>query len=132
MSSYCDFAAGHEVHGPYHDTEYGFPLEDEAGLFERLLLEINQAGLNWELILKKREGFRVAYDGFDVDTRRGHERAQPVDTDDHEGEQDLPPQVGDLEDVQNSVQHVTLPERSDDQSGRPKTPAADHRLVCWL
>ena len=36
-------------------------------LFERLLLEINQAGLNWELILKKREGFRAAYDGFDVD-----------------------------------------------------------------
>lgn len=68
MSSYCDFAAGHELHGPYHDTEYGFPLEDETGLFERLLLEINQAGLSWELILKKREGFRRAYDGFDVDT----------------------------------------------------------------
>lgn len=67
MSSYCDFAEGHGLHGPYHDTEYGFPIEDESQLFERLLLEINQAGLNWELILKKREGFREAYDGFDVD-----------------------------------------------------------------
>ena len=67
MSSYCDFAVGHDIHGPYHDHEYGFPVEDESKLFERLLLEINQAGLNWELILKKRTGFRKAYSGFDVD-----------------------------------------------------------------
>ena len=67
MAHYCDIAPGHPLHGPYHDREYGFPLEDETGLFERLLLEINQAGLNWELILRKREGFRAAYDGFDVD-----------------------------------------------------------------
>lgn len=67
MSSYCDFAPGHPVHAPYHDREYGFPLDDEAGLFERLVLEINQAGLSWELMLKKREGFRRAYAGFDVD-----------------------------------------------------------------
>ena len=72
MGSYCDYAKGHELHGPYHDREYGFPIEDEAALFERLLLEINQAGLNWELILKKREGFREAYDGFDVDTVAGY------------------------------------------------------------
>jgi len=65
---YCDFAIGDEVHGPYHDLEYGFPVTDESRLFERLVLEINQAGLNWGLILKKREGFRAAYDGFDVDT----------------------------------------------------------------
>ena len=64
---YCDFANGDPVHGPYHDTEYGFPVTDESQLFERLLLEINQAGLNWELILKKREGFQAAYEGFDVD-----------------------------------------------------------------
>ena len=67
MSSYCEYSKGHEIHGPYHDHEYGFPIQDESQLFERLLLEINQAGLNWELILKKREGFREAYDGFDVD-----------------------------------------------------------------
>ena len=68
MSSYCDVAPGHPVHGPYHDSEYGFPQRDEAALFERLVLEINQAGLSWETILRKREGFRRAYHGFDVDT----------------------------------------------------------------
>jgi DNA-3-methyladenine glycosylase I len=67
VSGYCDFAAGNAIHGPYHDLEYGFPIEDEPRLFERLLLEINQAGLSWELMLKKREGFRRAYSGFDVD-----------------------------------------------------------------
>lgn len=72
MSSYCEYAEGHDLHGPYHDREYGFPIEDERQLFERLLLEINQAGLNWELILKKREGFREAYDGFDVDRVAGY------------------------------------------------------------
>ena len=67
MSHYCDIARGHPLHGPYHDTEYGFPVDDETLLFERLILEINQAGLNWELILRKRDNFRAAYGGFDVD-----------------------------------------------------------------
>ena len=67
MSGYCDFARGHPLHGPYHDSEYGFPSRDEAVLFERLILEINQAGLSWETMLKKRDGFRRAYSGFDVD-----------------------------------------------------------------
>lgn len=65
--SYCDIAPGDPLHGPYHDREYGFPVRDEAVLFERLLLEINQAGLSWALMLKKRAGFRAAYAGFDVD-----------------------------------------------------------------
>ena len=65
--SYCGAAPGHPFHGPYHDTEYGFPVADEASLFERLVLEINQAGLSWLTILKKRDGFRAAYHGFDVD-----------------------------------------------------------------
>jgi DNA-3-methyladenine glycosylase I len=64
MTSYCDFAGSHEWHGPYHDREYGFPLQDDGALFERLMLEINQAGLSWLTILKKREAFRRAYDGF--------------------------------------------------------------------
>src|SRR5215212_6886468 len=68
MTTYCDAAPGHEWHGPYHDREYGFPLNDDAALFERLVLEINQAGLSWLTILKKREAFRRAYDKFDVDT----------------------------------------------------------------
>ena len=63
--SYCIIAPGHEWHGPYHEKEYGFPLSSDAELFERLVLEINQAGLSWLTILKKREAFRQAYDGFD-------------------------------------------------------------------
>ncbi len=63
--TYCDIAPGHEWHGPYHDAEYGFPLTDDAALFERLVLEINQAGLSWLTILKKREAFHRAYGGFD-------------------------------------------------------------------
>ena len=63
--SYCDVAPGHEWHGPYHDREYGFPLHEDAELFERLVLEINQAGLSWLTILKKREAFRKAYSNFD-------------------------------------------------------------------
>ena len=65
MSGYCDAAPGHEWHGPYHDHEYGFPLHGDAELFERLVLEINQAGLSWLTILKKRDAFRQAYGGFD-------------------------------------------------------------------
>ncbi len=65
--SYCDAAPGHPLHGPYHDGEYGFPVADERVLFERLALEINQAGLSWLLMLKKRQGFNTAFDGFDVD-----------------------------------------------------------------
>ena len=67
MSNYCNIAPGHPVHAHYHAREYGFPQRDERELFERLVLEINQAGLSWETILRKREGFRHAYDGFDVD-----------------------------------------------------------------
>jgi DNA-3-methyladenine glycosylase I len=52
----------------YHNTEYGFPLATEDELFERLVLEINQAGLSWLTILKKRDGFRRAYDNFHIPT----------------------------------------------------------------
>jgi len=55
------------VHGPYHDAEYGFPANDERVLFERLMLEINQAGLSWLTILNKRAAFRAAFAGFEVD-----------------------------------------------------------------
>ena len=65
-TSYCRAAQGHDLHGPYHDEEYGFPVRDDDVLFERLCLEINQAGLSWLTILKKRQGMRDAYDGFSV------------------------------------------------------------------
>ena len=65
--SYCLIASGHEFHGPYHDREYGFPVRDDDRLFERLVLEINQAGLSWLTILKKKDAFREAYAAFDID-----------------------------------------------------------------
>ena len=70
MSSYCEYIRAHpedEYNRGYHDMEYGFPLNDDKGLFERLVLEINQAGLSWITILKKKDNFKCAYDGFDVD-----------------------------------------------------------------
>jgi DNA-3-methyladenine glycosylase I len=67
LTGYCAAAYGHPFHGPYHDREYGFPIRDDDRLFERLVLEINQAGLSWLTILKKREAFRRAYDDFRVE-----------------------------------------------------------------
>jgi len=67
MSTYCDIAPGHPLHGPYHENEYGYPLSGDDALFERLLLEINQAGLSWELMLKRRDSFRKAYSGFSIE-----------------------------------------------------------------
>jgi DNA-3-methyladenine glycosylase I len=67
--SYCGAVrAGNlsDVHRTYHDTQYGFPVQDDDLLFERLVLEINQAGLSWETILKKQESFRSAYGGFEI------------------------------------------------------------------
>lgn len=71
-STYCDFilAGGsgeaYELHKKYHDTQYGFPIADDDGLFGRLVLEINQAGLSWTTILKKQEAFFAAYDNFAI------------------------------------------------------------------
>lgn len=66
-SAYCRLAPGHLVHARYHDAEYGFPASDESVLFERLILEINQAGLSWLTILKKRAAFRAAFADFEID-----------------------------------------------------------------
>jgi DNA-3-methyladenine glycosylase I len=68
--SYCTYCREHPDdpwHVPYHDTQYGFPLESDDELFGRLLLEINQAGLSWLTILKKADSFRAAYAGFSID-----------------------------------------------------------------
>lgn len=54
------------LHQNYHDLQYGFPIADDNELFCRLVLEINQAGLSWETILKKESSFRKAYHGFDI------------------------------------------------------------------
>src|SRR5690606_202250 len=70
--SYCDFIptmqpeSRRALHKRYHDHHYGFPIHDDNELFGRLIMEINQAGLSWETILRKEEGFRKAYDNFDI------------------------------------------------------------------
>ena len=71
--SYCTYAnslskADKNVHKEYHDKHYGFPIHDDNELFCRLILEINQAGLSWEIILKKQETFRLAYRNFNIAT----------------------------------------------------------------
>lgn len=72
--TYCGMvrAGLDEWNQSYHDKDYGFPLRSDAELFERLMLEVNQAGLSWLTILKKRESFLKAYDGFDVDRVAGY------------------------------------------------------------
>jgi DNA-3-methyladenine glycosylase I len=75
MSSYCEFAATDALHKSYHDLEYGFPVSDDAALFERFVLEINQAGLSWATVLRKRPAFRQAYDGFNIDLVAAYDEA---------------------------------------------------------
>lgn len=70
MTTYCEYCLTHPedtFNKAYHDTQYGFPLQDDNLLFERLILEINQAGLSWITILKKADNFRKAYHGFNID-----------------------------------------------------------------
>ena len=70
IKSYCDAVERGGIdplHKKYHDKEYGFPIGSDDGLFERLVLEINQAGLSWLTILKKKENFTRAFDGFSID-----------------------------------------------------------------
>lgn len=72
--SYCTFVnntiaetADALLHKQYHDHQYGFPIEDDDELFGRLLLEINQAGLSWTLMLRKQDNFRKAYSNFSIE-----------------------------------------------------------------
>jgi DNA-3-methyladenine glycosylase I len=62
----CAWAAA-EPNTTYHDAEWGVPVRDERGLFELLTLEGAQAGLSWSTILRKREGYRRAFHGFDAE-----------------------------------------------------------------
>jgi len=70
MSTYCEYCNSHPedtFNKNYHDTQYGFPLKSDNELFERLVLEINQAGLSWITILKKADNFHQAYSGFNIE-----------------------------------------------------------------
>lgn len=69
QNTYCAFVQerpADDRHRQYHDEQYGFPLQSDDALFGRLLLEINQAGLSWDLILKKRDAFKAAYANFSI------------------------------------------------------------------
>ncbi len=63
------------LHKAYHDKLYGFPIHDDNELFCRLVLEINQAGLSWEIILKKEATFRKAYHNFNIKKVAGYTEA---------------------------------------------------------
>lgn len=72
--SYCTYVnnnpseqADYLLHKHYHDNQYGFAIDDDDELFGRLLLEINQAGLSWTLMLRKQDSFRTAYDNFSIE-----------------------------------------------------------------
>lgn len=62
----CSWCLGEEIYIDYHDNEWGVPVHDDRQLFEMLILEGAQAGLSWITILKKREGYRKAFDNFDA------------------------------------------------------------------
>jgi len=65
--TYCKTLPNDNHHRIYHDYHYGFAIDDDNELFGRLILEINQAGLSWDLILKKQDNFRIAFDNFDIE-----------------------------------------------------------------
>src|SRR5687768_18617905 len=64
MTTRCEWART-DLSITYHDHEWGVPVHDDRKLFEFLILEGAQAGLSWEIILRKRENYRAAFDGFD-------------------------------------------------------------------
>ena len=67
----CAWGDGDDLYRRYHDQEWGRPVTDEQGLYEKLSLECLQSGLSWALILRKREGIREAFAGFDPDVVAG-------------------------------------------------------------
>ena len=78
-TTYCGVVLQMEpdnVHRLYHDMEYGFPVTDDNRLFERLILEINQAGLSWTTILKKKDNFFRAYDEFVIEKVAAYNQEQ--------------------------------------------------------
>ncbi|MFZ2653546.1 MAG: DNA-3-methyladenine glycosylase I [Victivallales bacterium] len=72
MKSRCPWCEGEKIYVDYHDREWGVPVHDDHDLFEKLILDGAQAGLSWLTILKKREGYRRAFDGFDAEKIAGY------------------------------------------------------------
>lgn len=79
--SYCEYCQKlplDNIHRVYHDTKYGLKISDDYELFGRFILEINQAGLSWDIILKREEQFRLAFENYNFD-RIAHYSALDVD-----------------------------------------------------
>src|SRR5690554_2662774 len=77
--SYCDFCKdlpNEDIHKIYHDQHYGFPISDDNELFGRFILEIFQAGLSWNIILKKAPYFRTAFDSFSIEKIANYDDAK--------------------------------------------------------
>jgi DNA-3-methyladenine glycosylase I len=70
----CPWSLGTADYLAYHDEEWGRPVRDDTGIFERLCLEAFQSGLSWLTILRKRENFRAAFAGFAIETVAGFDR----------------------------------------------------------
>lgn len=71
----CQWCSSHPLYLSYHDNEWGVPLHDDRKLFEMLVLEGAQAGLSWLTILKKREGYRAAFSGFNPEVIASYDDA---------------------------------------------------------
>ena len=65
--AYCNWGTDLDILIAYHDTEWGVPLHDDRGQFEFLMMEVMQCGLNWTMMMKKREIFRSCFDNFEYD-----------------------------------------------------------------
>jgi len=76
MSTRCQWASSHPLLVHYHDTEWGAPQHDDRVLLEYIILDGAQAGLSWLTILRKREGYRRAFDDFDVQRIAGYDGAR--------------------------------------------------------
>ena len=72
MCKRCNWSTSNELMIQYHDEEWGVPLHDDRRLFEFFVLEGFQAGLSWQIVLNKREGFRRAFDHFDPEIVAGY------------------------------------------------------------
>lgn len=72
MENRCGWCPDDPLYASYHDREWGVPVHDDRLLFEFLVLEGAQAGLSWITILRKREAYRRAFDGFDIETVAGY------------------------------------------------------------
>ncbi|TFH92768.1 DNA-3-methyladenine glycosylase I [Vibrio ouci] len=72
----CAWAMNHELEREYHDAEWGVPVYDDNVLFEFITLEGAQAGLSWITILKKREGYRAAFEGYDLNILANYDESQ--------------------------------------------------------